>query len=78
METTRRNFIKISGALLTGSVMTPPLLHAEYNAKIPADVNSYSNHFEVTINMLQKIIAAADDHSLSKRFSLSTLRVISL
>jgi TldD protein len=78
METTRHNFIKTSGALLAGSVITTPLLHAEYNAKIPAEVNSYLNHFEVTTNMLQKIIAAADDHSLFKRFSLSALRVIFL
>jgi len=59
METTRRKFIKTSGALLAGSVITPHILHADNNAKIPANVNSYLKHFEVTINMLQKVISAA-------------------
>jgi len=59
MKSTRRNFIKTGGALLAGSMAAPRLLHMNANSIIPADVKNFSDHFEVTVDMLQKVIAAA-------------------
>lgn len=59
MIVNRRNFIKTGGTAVAGSMILPSLLQSCQNVQISADVKSYLNHFEVTIEMLQKVIAAA-------------------
>ncbi|MEN8118199.1 MAG: TldD/PmbA family protein [Bacteroidota bacterium] len=55
----RRNFIKTSGMVAAGSVMLPPFMQSCQNVQISAEVKSYLDHFEVSTEMLQKVIAAA-------------------
>ncbi|MGW8314424.1 MAG: TldD/PmbA family protein [Bacteroidales bacterium] len=55
----RRSFIKTGGAAAAGAMILPPLLNSCQNLQISPDVKSYLNHFEVTPQMLQKVIAEA-------------------
>ena len=55
----RRNFIKTGGVAVVGSVILPPLLQSCQNVKISANVKNYLDHFEVSVEMLQKVVAAA-------------------
>ncbi len=55
----RRNFIKTGGVAVAGSVILPPLLQSCQNVKISANVKNYLDHFEVSVEMLQKVVAAA-------------------
>jgi len=55
----RRNFIKTGGIAVAGSMILPPLLQSCQNVKISANVKNYLDHFEVSVEMLQKVIAAA-------------------
>jgi TldD protein len=55
----RRNFIKTGSAAAAGTMIIPPLLSSCQNLQISPDVKSYLDHFEVTPQMLQKVIAAA-------------------
>lgn len=59
MVVNRRKFIKTSGAIAAGSIFLPPLLQSCQNIKISSNVKSYLDHFEVSTEMLQKVIAAA-------------------
>jgi len=59
METNRRNFIKTSGMFAAGSVILPPFMQSCQNVKISDNVKSYLDHFEVSTEMLQKVIATA-------------------
>jgi TldD protein len=55
----RRSFIKTGGAAAAGTMVLPPLLKSCQNIQISTDVKSYLDHFEVTTQMLQKVIAEA-------------------
>jgi len=59
MNVNRRSFIKTGSAVVAGSMFLPPLLQGCQNIKISENVKSYLDHFEVSIEMLQKVIAAA-------------------
>ncbi len=59
MNVDRRSFIKTSGMFAAGSVMLPSFLQSCHNEQISANVKSYLDHFEVSAEMLQKVIAAA-------------------
>ncbi|MCF6332107.1 MAG: TldD/PmbA family protein [Draconibacterium sp.] len=59
MNVNRRNFIKTSGMFAAGSVILPPFVQSCQNVQITDNVKSYLNHFEVSTEMLQKVIATA-------------------
>ena len=59
MKVNRRKFIKTGSLTVAGSIILPPLLQAGQNLKITGGVKNYLNHFEVSAEMLQKVIAAA-------------------
>ena len=55
----RRKFIKTGSAAVAGSMILPPLFQSCQNEIISANVKNYLDHFEVTAEMLQKVIAVA-------------------
>ncbi len=59
MRTDRRNFIKTSGAAVTGGVILPPFLQSFHYGQTSGNVKNYLDHFEVSTEMLQKVISAA-------------------
>ncbi len=59
MGTDRRNFIKTSGAALGGGIILPPFFNSFQNVQISENVKNYLDHFEVSVEMLQKVIGAA-------------------
>ncbi len=59
MTLSRRNFIKAGGAAAAGTMVLPPLLTSCNNLQLTPDVKNYLDHFEVTPQMLQKVIAEA-------------------
>lgn len=59
MNVNRRNFIKTSGAAATGSILLSPFLQSWQTIKNSSHVRNYLDHFEVSTETLQKVIAAA-------------------
>lgn len=59
MNVNRRSFIKTSGMVAAGSVVIPPFVQSCQNAQISGAVKSYLDHFEVSTEILQKVIATA-------------------
>ncbi|MCX6261807.1 MAG: metallopeptidase TldD-related protein [Bacteroidia bacterium] len=59
MDFKRREFIKISGITAAGSLIIPPFLNSCKGIKLSDNAESYLNHFEVTRELLQKVISAA-------------------
>jgi TldD protein len=59
MGTGRRSFIKLGGTAVAGGMLLPPFLQSCQNVQISGNVKSYLDHFEVSAEMLQKVIAAA-------------------
>ncbi len=59
MGVNRRSFIKTSGMVAAGSIILPPFAQSCQNAQISNTVKSYLDHFEVSTEMLQKVIATA-------------------
>jgi TldD protein len=59
MNLKRREFIKISGITAAGSLIIPPLLHSCKGIPLSDNAESYLSHFEVTRELLQKVISAA-------------------
>lgn len=59
MNLNRRNFIRTGGAAVAGSIIIPPLMQSCQNVQISENVKNYLNHFEVTTQMLQKVIKTA-------------------
>ena len=59
MTLDRRSFIKTGGAAVAGTMVLPPLLKSCQNIQISPDVKSYLDHFEVTPEIMQKVIAEA-------------------
>jgi TldD protein len=59
MNLKRREFIKISGITAAGSLILPPLLQSCGGVPLSDNAQSYLNHFEITRELLQKVITAA-------------------
>ncbi len=86
MNLNRRNFIKTSGAAVAGSMVLPPFMQSCQNVQISENVKSYLDHFEVSAEMLQKVIATAMskggdyadlffEHKISNNISLQDRKV---
>ncbi len=86
MNVNRRNFIKTSGAAVAGSMILPPFMQSCQNVQISENVKSYLDHFEVSAEMLQKVIATAMskggdyadlffEHKISNNISLQDRKV---
>ena len=59
MNVNRRSFIKTGSAVAAGSMILPPFMQSCQNVQISENVKSYLDHFEVSTEMLQKVIATA-------------------
>jgi TldD protein len=59
MNFNRREFIRISGITAAGSLIVPPFLSSCKGVRLSDNAESYLNHFEVTKDLLQKVISAA-------------------
>ncbi len=59
MKPDRRDFIKTSSMFAAGSLVLPLYMQSCQNVQISTNVKSYLDHFEVSTEMLQKVIAAA-------------------
>ena len=59
MNFKRREFIKISGITAAGSLIIPPFFNSCKGITLSDNAESYLNHFEVTKDLLQKVISAA-------------------
>jgi TldD protein len=59
MGTDRRTFIKNNGMAVAGSILFSPFFQSFQNVQISLDVKRYLEHFEVSAELLQKIIAEA-------------------
>lgn len=59
MITNRRNFIKTSGATLAGGILIPAISQSYSTALNSGSVKNYLDHFEISIELLQQVIAAA-------------------
>jgi TldD protein len=58
MDLKRREFVKISGITAAGSLIIPPFLNSCKGIKLSDNAESYLNHFEVTRELLQKMISS--------------------
>ncbi|MGQ9620255.1 MAG: TldD/PmbA family protein [Bacteroidales bacterium] len=59
MNFNRREFIKLGGITIAGSVMISPFLKSCKGIKLSERAGSYLNHFEVTVNQLEEVIRTA-------------------
>jgi TldD protein len=59
MNLKRREFIRISGITAAGSMIIPSVLHSCKSAPVSETASGYLDHFEVTTDILQKVISAA-------------------
>ncbi len=86
MNSNRRDFIKTGSAAFAGSMIIPPFLQSYQNIQISESVKNYLDHFEVSAEMLQKVIATAMskggdyadlffEHKISNNISLEDKKV---
>ena len=59
MQVNRRSFIKAGSVAAAGSIILPSFMQSCQNAQISGAVKNYLDHFEVSTEMLQKVIATA-------------------
>jgi TldD protein len=59
MNISRRKFISDSGTYVAGGLMLPPFVKLHINEKTFSRVKDYLDHFEVSVEVLQKIISIA-------------------
>ncbi|MEI6049189.1 MAG: TldD/PmbA family protein [Bacteroidota bacterium] len=59
MNFKRREFIRLSGITVAGSMIAPNLLNSCTGSPLSQSVSGYLDHFEVTTEQLQKVILAA-------------------
>lgn len=59
MQTTRRNFIKTSGAVAVGTMVLPTFMQSCTTDNIITSMQSYLKHFEVSPEMLNSVLTAA-------------------
>lgn len=86
MNLNRRNFIKSGSVVVAGSMILPPFIQSCQNVQISESVKNYLDHFEVSAEMLQKVIAMAMskggdyadlffEHKISNNISLEDRKV---
>ena len=86
MNLNRRYFIKTGSAVVAGSIFLPPFLQSCQNVQITEGVKNYLDHFEVSAEILQKVIATAMsrggdyadlffEHKISNNISLEDKKV---
>jgi TldD protein len=86
MNIKRREFIRLGGITVAGSMIIPTVFNSCKNAPVSDTAASYMDHFEVTPELLQKVIAAAMEkgadyadlffeHTLNNRSSLEDGKV---
>lgn len=59
MNFKRREFVKLGGITLAGTVLIPPFLKSCTGMKVSKDASAYLDHFEVTVNLLEEVINEA-------------------
>jgi len=59
MNFKRREFIKLGGITVAGSFIIPPFLHSCKGVPLSQSTSGYLDHFEVTLELLQKVIRTA-------------------
>ena len=59
MNFKRREFIKLGGITVAGSFIIPPFLHSCKGLPLSQSTSGYLDHFEVTLELLQKVIRTA-------------------
>ncbi|MCE5345790.1 MAG: TldD/PmbA family protein [Bacteroidales bacterium] len=59
MNLKRREFIKVGGITVAGSIILPTMLHSCKGSPVSDSAGSYLDHFEVTPEQLQKVISTA-------------------
>ena len=59
MNLKRREFIRLGGITVAGSMVIPSLLHSCKSAPVSQSAAGYLSHFEVTPELLQKVIRTA-------------------
>jgi len=59
MKINRRKFLITGSTAVAGSILIPPLIQSCQDLKVSENVKSYLDHFEVSVEMLQKVISAA-------------------
>ncbi len=59
MQVSRRQFLKTSGAVTAGAVMLPPFTQSCSADHISTSMQDYLKHFEVTPEMLKKVLQVA-------------------
>jgi len=59
MNFKRRDFVKVGGITLAGTVLIPPFLKSCSGIKVSDNASAYLEHFEVSAAMLQDVIKAA-------------------
>jgi TldD protein len=86
MNLKRREFIRISGITVAGSMVVPSFLQSCKSTPLSQSAAGYLEHFEVTPEMLEKVIAAAlekgadyadlfFEHTISNRTTLEDGKV---
>lgn len=86
MNLNRRVFIKTGSTVVAGSLFLNPVLQSCQNIQISESVKNYLDHFEVSAEMLQKVVAAAMskggdyadlffEHKISNNISLQDKKV---
>ncbi|PIF05373.1 MAG: peptidase U62 [Draconibacterium sp.] len=59
MDLNRRDFMKKGSLAVTGSIVVPPLMQTGGTNLVSNNANLYLNHFEVSPEILQKVVAMA-------------------
>ncbi len=59
MNVNRRIFLKTSGAAFAGSMVLPAFIQSCQGSPVSASIQAYLDHFEVTPQILQKVISTA-------------------
>jgi len=59
MNLKRREFIRLSGITVAGSLIVPSLLHSCRSVPVSQSASGYLDHFEVTPKLLQQVISTA-------------------
>ena len=86
MDVNRRNFIKKGSAVVAGSMILPSFMQSYKNLQSSESVKNYLDHFEVSAEMLQKVVATAMskggdyadlffEHKISNNISLEDRKV---
>ena len=67
MNLKRREFIRLSGLTIAGTVILPPFLQSCNGGPLSQSASGYLDHFEVTPELLQKVVQAAMEKGAGKK-----------